>query len=162
MASLSTRDHAAIRRWAGEHHASPALVDRPGGLLRFEFDRPPGPAALSWDDFFRAFDQRGLELVYDDRPGSRFHKLVVPESAPAETGRPPRMMAMQPLPPEQRPLAAPPRARPAARKRAAPPRQAGGSASGRVTARSAKRGKPAGKTTRKGASQRPSPSRRAA
>ena len=157
MASVSTRDHAAIRRWAGERGASPARVSATTGLLRFEFDQPPELASMSWDDFFRAFDERGLALVYDDAPASRFHKLVYPEAKPAApAARPPRIHARAQL----LPLPKPGRKRPAARTAAA--RQAGGSESGRTTSRSSKGGKPAGKTTKKAASQRPSSSRRAA
>ncbi len=153
MASVSTRDHAAIRRWAGEHGAAPALVSRTAGVLRFEFDQPAELANVSWDEFFRVFDERGLALVYDDTPASRFHKLVYPEGKPAVPAvRPPRVQArakLQPLPT-------------APRRRTVAARQAGGSESGRTTSRSSKGGKPAGKTTKKAASQRPSPSRRAA
>lgn len=163
MASVSTRDHTAIRRWAEEHDARPVLVSRADRLLRFEFDQPPEFPGLGWDEFFQVFDQRGLELVYDDRPGSRLHKLAYPEAKPAAAARPPRM-TMQPTAPIRRPGVARPAAQ---RKRAAkrarlPVRLAGGSAAGRVTVRSSKAGKPAGKTTRKAASHRPSRSRRAA
>ncbi|HET9784815.1 MAG TPA: hypothetical protein VFP94_07655 [Terriglobales bacterium] len=84
MASVTTRDHEEIRNWADDHGASPAVVSRTGGMLRFEFDTPAELAEVSWDDFFDVFDQRGLELVYDDKPGSRFHKLVYPESTAAK------------------------------------------------------------------------------
>lgn len=82
MASHTTRDHDEIRRWADAHDATPSIVSRTGGMLRFEFAAtPPGELAdVSWDDFFQVFDERGLELVYDDKPGSRFHKLVYPET----------------------------------------------------------------------------------
>jgi hypothetical protein len=83
MASVTTRDHEEIRNWAEEHGAAPAVVSRTGGMLRFEFDTPAELAEVSWDDFFDVFDERGLELVYDDKPGSRFHKLVYPEAAAA-------------------------------------------------------------------------------
>ena len=81
MATESTREHAVIQRWAEERQARPALVSRTGGLLRFEFN----PAAegelkpIAWDEFFRVFDAKGLELIFDGKPHSRFHKFVYPE-----------------------------------------------------------------------------------
>lgn len=86
MASRVTRDHEEIQRWAAERSACPAVVSRTGGMLRFEFD-PQHASELSqvdWDDFFQVFDEKGLELVYDDKPGSRFHKLVYPETVEAK------------------------------------------------------------------------------
>lgn len=86
MASKSTRDHEEIKRWADAHHAVPTVVGRTGGMLRFEFD-PQSRESLtpvSWDDFFKVFDEKGLELLYDDKPGSRFHKIVYPETLKAK------------------------------------------------------------------------------
>jgi hypothetical protein len=86
VASKSTRDHGEIRRWADAHHAVPTVVGRTGGMLRFEFD-PQSRESLtpvSWDDFFKVFDEKGLELLYDDKPGSRFHKIVYPETLKAK------------------------------------------------------------------------------
>lgn len=86
MASKSTRDHEDIRRWADAHHAVPTVVGRTGGMLRFEFD-PQSRESLtpvSWDEFFKVFDEKGLELLYDDKPGSRFHKIVYPETLKAK------------------------------------------------------------------------------
>ncbi|MGH9480129.1 MAG: hypothetical protein ACRD1A_12920 [Terriglobales bacterium] len=85
MASVTTRDHDEIQQWASEHGATPSVVSDTGGMLRFEFaPQPPEELAeVEWSDFFRVFDERGLELVYDDKPGSRFHKLIYPETAAA-------------------------------------------------------------------------------
>lgn len=100
MASHTTRDHDEIRRWAVAHDATPSVVSRTGGMLRFEFAAtPPGELAdVSWNDFFRVFDERGLELVYDDKPGSRFHKLVYPETVEAlPPARRPARAKIQPI-----------------------------------------------------------------
>lgn len=85
MASVTTRYHDEIRQWATAHGAVPSVVSSTGGMLRFEFaPEPPAELAeVSWREFFRIFDERGLELVYDDKPGSRFHKLIYPETAAA-------------------------------------------------------------------------------
>lgn len=86
MAYVTTRDHDQIQQWAEERGATPSMVSRTGGMLRFEF-APEGEAPelneVGWTDFFRVFDEMGLELVYDDKPGSRFHKLIYPETAAA-------------------------------------------------------------------------------
>ncbi len=88
MASQSTQSHEVIQQWAESHGAIPTIVSRTGGMLRFEFD--PSQAGsltpVAWDEFFQVFDEKGLQLLYDDKPGSRFHKFVYPETlAGAET-----------------------------------------------------------------------------
>lgn len=78
----ATTDREAIRRWAEDRHATPATVgagEQGGavGELRLDFDfgndledlRP-----ISWDEWFAAFDERGLQFVYQEHPradGSR-------------------------------------------------------------------------------------------
>jgi hypothetical protein len=98
MASQTTRDHDAIQRWARTHGATPAVVSRtersasghPSAMLRFEFSSASQSAleAVDWGDFFRIFDERGLELIYDDKPGSRFHKFAYPETIAAPASKP--------------------------------------------------------------------------
>ncbi len=87
MASHATRDHEEIRNWAEQHGACPTVVSRTGGMLRFEFnpqDSGDTLQGINWDDFFQVFDEKGLELLYDDKPGSRFHKFVYPETIEAK------------------------------------------------------------------------------
>ncbi|HXE30566.1 MAG TPA: hypothetical protein VN515_02065 [Terriglobales bacterium] len=90
MASQTTRDHAAIQDWARNRGATPAIVSRAGGMLRFEFAPISSLelAAVEWNAFFQIFDERGLELIFDDKPGSRFHKFVFPETVAAQNPRP--------------------------------------------------------------------------
>ncbi|MCP2257706.1 hypothetical protein LX15_001392 [Streptoalloteichus tenebrarius] len=84
--SLTTRDHDVIRRWAEEREATPATV--PGtehgdhlGVLRFDFPGYGGETLqeVSWDEWFRTFDERDLEFLYQEhlRSGeqSNFFKL---------------------------------------------------------------------------------------
>lgn len=92
--SRTTRDHDKIRRWAEARGAVPAEVkgtERSGeaGILRFEFPKAPNHndsklEEISWDDFFEKFDERGLELVFQDHTAegaqSNFNKLVCPEN----------------------------------------------------------------------------------
>jgi len=67
------------------------------GVLRFEFSAASKPALeeVDWTEFFRVFDERGLELIYDDKPGSRFHKFAYPET-PVKRGEPPAPAASKP------------------------------------------------------------------
>lgn len=83
----ATTDHEQIRRWAEDRHATPASVagtaegDRVGELrLDFDFGNDLEQLApISWDDWFAAFDERGLEFVYqktprpDGSPSNDFH-----------------------------------------------------------------------------------------
>ena len=92
--SKTTRDHEEIRRWAEARGARPAEVtgtERNGeaGILRFEFPNAPNHNdsnlnEISWDEFFDKFDERVLELVYQDVTAegaeSNFNKLVCPEN----------------------------------------------------------------------------------
>ncbi len=91
MASKTSTDHDEIRRWAEEHGGKPACVVGTGGksdpgMIRLMF--PEAPQAhdehlrdIGWDDWFNAFDENGLALVYD--PSTRFNKIVSRETAEA-------------------------------------------------------------------------------
>jgi hypothetical protein len=69
-----TTDHELIRRWAEDRHATPATVggeegDGVTGELRLDFDFGNDLEDLrevTWDEWFRAFDERGVEFVYQD------------------------------------------------------------------------------------------------
>jgi hypothetical protein len=82
-----TIDHDEIRRWAEERGGRPACVRGTGGgsdigVLRIDFPGYTGEDTLqpiSWDDFFRKFEERRLALVYQDTTRgqkSNFNKLV--------------------------------------------------------------------------------------
>lgn len=92
--SKTTRNHDEIRRWAEARKAIPGEVagterDDEPGILRFEF---PGARnrnddslrEISWEDFFRKFDENNLELLYQEKTAegqqSNFNKLIHPES----------------------------------------------------------------------------------
>lgn len=84
-----TADHSEIRRWITEHGGKPALVS--GGILRVDFrEREAGFEEISWDEFFKIFDEHSLEFVYEDvppeLPGARSFKFVArsgPRKKPA-------------------------------------------------------------------------------
>src|SRR5690348_15225857 len=75
-----TRDHKAIRRWADERRGRPAMVEGTQ-ILRFDFGEPDEKLAqVSWDEFFRVFDDRDLEFLHQDHTHDgkigRFNKFV--------------------------------------------------------------------------------------
>jgi hypothetical protein len=81
--SQRTREHETIRRWAEARGGHPAVVEGTE-IVRIDFDEPEGSDdklhRISWDDFFRIFESRNLEFLYqektqDGRP-SRFSKFV--------------------------------------------------------------------------------------
>jgi hypothetical protein len=86
--SKRTTDHDTIRGWAEERGAKPATVRGTGGpknetgVLRLDFPGYGGERLqeISWDEFFRKFDEKGLEFLYQEhtRSGeqSNFFKLV--------------------------------------------------------------------------------------
>lgn len=71
--TLATRSHEVIRHWAEDRKAEPATV--PGtehgnraGVLRFNFPGYGGESleALSWDDWFKTFDDRELVFLFQE------------------------------------------------------------------------------------------------
>jgi ferritin-like metal-binding protein YciE len=95
-----TVDHEEIRQWAEERGAEPACVrgTKKGNtcLLRLDFPGYTGEESLehiSWDEFFKIFDESDLALLYQDETASgkksNFNKLVSRESVdvPKASGR---------------------------------------------------------------------------
>lgn len=88
--SLVTTDHDVIRQWAEARGAKPATVpgsdygDRPGRLL-LDFPGYGGQdlEEISWDDWFRTFDERKLNFLYQehkkDGAQSNFFRLENPD-----------------------------------------------------------------------------------
>lgn len=75
-----TQDHGTIHRWAEERGGRPSMVEGTQ-ILRFDFNEPDQKLKqVSWDEFFRVFDDRGLDFLYqdqtDDGKHSRFFKFV--------------------------------------------------------------------------------------
>jgi hypothetical protein len=93
--SKTTTNHDEIRRWAEARGAKPACVKGTGGgddpgMIRLDFPGYSGSDSLqhiSWDEWFDAFDQNGLALVYQDRTAdgarSNFNKLISRDTAEA-------------------------------------------------------------------------------
>ena len=88
--TLATQSHEVIRHWAEERGAVPATVPgtehegRPG-VLRFNFPGYGGERLqeISWDDWFKPFDERRLVFLYQEHKSSgehsNFFRLDSPE-----------------------------------------------------------------------------------
>jgi hypothetical protein len=88
MANVVT-DHQEIRKWAEQHGGKPAAVDRTHqgddvGIIRIMFPKAPHSehahlVEISWDEFFKEFEERKLALLYD--PKSLFSKIIGRDTA---------------------------------------------------------------------------------
>jgi hypothetical protein len=92
--SKVTTDHDEIRRWVEARGGKPATIkgtahkSEEAGLLRIDM---PGGAAnpplepVSWDEFFKKFDEENLAFLYQDAKAdgepSFFSKFVEREGA---------------------------------------------------------------------------------
>ena len=70
--SLVTRNHDVIMRWAEERGARPATVSGTEkgdtlGVLRFMFDDSDRLEEVSWDEWFKTFDERNLVMIFQEK-----------------------------------------------------------------------------------------------
>lgn len=85
-ASTTTTDHAQIRQWAEARGGHPAIIRTGGrgGILRIDFGEPEEELEqVSWDEFFKVFDESNLAFLYQEesRSGeSRFNKFIARDS----------------------------------------------------------------------------------
>lgn len=94
--SRMTKDHQTIRAWAEARRAEPAHVAATGanddpGILRLDFEpRDRSLEPISWDEFFRKFDEADLSFLYQDKTEdghtSRFHKFVHGQAREHQSG----------------------------------------------------------------------------
>jgi hypothetical protein len=87
--SLVTTSHDVIRQWAEERGGRPATVDGTEhgdhlGVLRIDFqDKTDSLREVSWDEWFRTFDLRKLNFLYQenrtDGHQSTFFRLESPD-----------------------------------------------------------------------------------
>ena len=88
----TTTDHDQIRKWVEKRGGHPAVVAQTednrqgGGVLRIDYDEPGGNDdtrlhRISWDEFFRIFDDSGIAFLHDPEGDSRFSKFIQKESA---------------------------------------------------------------------------------
>jgi hypothetical protein len=87
--TLATQNHDVIKAWAEKRGAKPATVpgtehDGRAGVLRFDFPGYGGRSLqhISWDDWFKTFDSRHLNFLFQEhkRDGSEsnFFRLENP------------------------------------------------------------------------------------
>ena len=86
----TTTDHNEIRKWIEDRKGRPTVVEgtesKDGeGILRVDFQKPNDKLEeISWDDFFKTFDDRKLAFLHQDKTKdgstSRFFKFVHRES----------------------------------------------------------------------------------
>jgi hypothetical protein len=87
--SLVTTHHEVIRQWAEERGGVPATVDGTEhgdhlGVLRIDFrDRDANLREVSWEEWFKTFDDRRLNFIYQeertDGNQSTFFRLENPD-----------------------------------------------------------------------------------
>lgn len=89
--TLATRNHEVIMQWARERNAAPATIEGTGpgnraGVLRLDFPGFGGGPKLkhiSWEEWFRPFEERNLTFLYQEhmRAGnqSNFFRLENPD-----------------------------------------------------------------------------------
>lgn len=81
--ATTTDDHEEIRRWVEARKGQPARVKgiADGGLLRIDFGEPEEALEpISWEEFFRIFDNKKLLFLHQDKTAdgklSRFNKFI--------------------------------------------------------------------------------------
>jgi hypothetical protein len=81
--AVTTTDHDQIRSWAEGRGGRPARVrtSRPGGVLRIDFGEAEDELEeISWDEFFKIFDENDLAFLHQDKTASggtsRFNKFI--------------------------------------------------------------------------------------
>ncbi len=67
----STTDHDEIERWIEERQGAPAIIestwDGNTAVLKVDFGEPDNNVIeISWDEFFRIFDESDLEFLHQD------------------------------------------------------------------------------------------------
>jgi hypothetical protein len=88
--TLVTRDHDVIRQWVERRGGEPATVDGTEhgdhlGVLRFDFPGYGGQSLrkVTWDEWFKTFDDRGLNFLYQEHKSngsdSNFFRLENPD-----------------------------------------------------------------------------------
>lgn len=79
-------DHKEIQEWVEERGGRPTMVegtmDGDSGLLRIDFgEKDENLKEVSWDDFFKVFDERNLGFLCSPEKESRFFKFVQREGS---------------------------------------------------------------------------------
>jgi hypothetical protein len=92
--SKTTTNHDEIKKWAEDRNGKPATVQstargsQQAGIIRIDFPGYSGNKSLkqiSWDQFFKKFDDSDLAFVYQSKTKSgkksNFNRLIKREKA---------------------------------------------------------------------------------
>ena len=79
-----TTDHDKIKEWVTAHDGVPTVIEDTGsgngpGVLRIHFPQASSDdnfKEISWDEFFKQFEDNDLAFLYQDQGDSTFHKFV--------------------------------------------------------------------------------------
>jgi len=81
--SETTTDHRTIQQWAETRGGRPSVIRAKGkgGVLRIDFgEKEANFEEISWDEFFKIFDENKLSFLYQEKTKdgktSRFNKFV--------------------------------------------------------------------------------------
>jgi len=69
-AAQTTTSHEKIRKWVEARNGHPSRVKgaKEGGILRIDFGEPEESLEeISWEDFFRIFDENELAFLYQEK-----------------------------------------------------------------------------------------------
>lgn len=83
MSSGTTTNHKTIQEWAEARDGRPSVIRTKGqgGVLRIDFgEKDEDFDEISWEEFFKIFDENKLAFLYQDKTKdgetSRFNKFV--------------------------------------------------------------------------------------
>ena len=83
MSSSETTNHKTIRAWAEARGGRPSVIRTRGrgGVLRIDFgEKEEDLDEISWEEFFKIFDENKLAFLYQDKTKdgetSRFNKFI--------------------------------------------------------------------------------------
>jgi hypothetical protein len=73
----TTQDHDTFRQWAEQRGGRPAQVAGTGGLLRLDFgEKDDKLEEITWEAFFKKFDESNIKFLYGPDKDNRFFKFV--------------------------------------------------------------------------------------
>lgn len=85
--SQQTKDHECIRQWIDERRGEPAVLrmaphggNRHSLRIKFEEEEADELQTISWNEFFKIFDDGGFVFFYDMAKESRFNKFIETEA----------------------------------------------------------------------------------
>lgn len=97
---LMTNNPEFIRQWAMQRGGHPAKPRSQGWPSIIFTDADAGSEAISWEEFFRLFDDLHLGLAYDPAPASRQCALMALAEDSEEEAEPPTRKTTAEIPNE--------------------------------------------------------------